>query len=166
MLSALTGDQIQLQDTYRLEFDLAPLQRLRNIGFWVPLRFRTINSILRGLPKSLSSLPSGSPLEHITFFSYIESIPFELTDSEWHELDVKLSSAALRETALEHIKFYFARFMNQTSKEQLILYDRSTGLLREKLPMSFKKKIVTERTVSMFTAAVSLSIDEMDRLDR
>ncbi|KAF8345316.1 hypothetical protein F5887DRAFT_221580 [Amanita rubescens] len=145
MPSAFTGDQIQLQDTYRLGLDLAPFQRLRNIDFWVPLRVRTIDPILRGLHETLSSLPNGSPLEHITFFSYLESTPFELTDAEWHQLDVKLSSAALRATALKHIKFHFARFMNQTPKEQLVLYDRTTGLLREKLTMSFKK-IVTERT--------------------
>ncbi len=158
------GDQIQLQDTYRLGFDLAPFQRLRNIDFWVPLRVRTIDPILRGLHETLSSLPEGSPLEHITFFSYLESTPFELTDTEWHQLDAKLSSAALRATALECIKFHFARFMNQTPEEQLILYDRTTGLLRAKLPMSFKK-IVTEITVGGFTPALALSIDEMHRLN-
>ena len=151
--STFMHDQLQLQDdSNRLRFDLGRFQRLRSIEFWVPLCFSIINPILRGMHETLCSLPDGSTLERITFFNYLEPRhPIKLTDSEWDELDLRLASVTQRAAQFQHIKFFIARFMGQTPKEQLRLYAMTTSFLSEKIPMSFKKKmIVTERTVSGF----------------
>lgn len=149
-------------DAYRLNFDLRPFQRLRNIEFRVPLCFSVVNPILRGLHETLCSLQDGSRLERITFFIYLEPRhPIKLTDSKWGELDLKLASVTLRAAQFQYIKFHIARFMGQTHDEQLRLYAMTTSLLSEKLPVSFKKKmIVTEQTVSGFTYTSAILIDK------
>lgn len=147
-------DQLHSQDdTCQLNFDLGPFLRLRNIEFWAPLFFSIVNPILRGLHETLCSLSDGSRLERITFFIYLEPRhPIKLTDSKWGELDLELASVTLRAAQFQHVKFHIARFMGQSHDEQLRLYAMTTGLLSEKLPVSFQKKlIVTERTVRGFT---------------
>lgn len=169
MSSAVLHDQFYSQnDAYRLNFDLGPFQRLRNIEFRVPLRFSIVNPILRGLNETICSLPDGARLERITFFVYLEPRhPIKLTDPQWGELDLKLASVTLRAAQFQYIKFHIGRFMGQTHDEQLRLYAMTTSLLSEKLLVSFKKKmIVTEITVSgLLTRALFLFIDK-SRLNR